>query len=234
VTCDDVQKALQSADPRALADARGHAVSCPHCRAELEIWDDISAAAKTLHREWDSPGLWPRIAAAMRTEDARSQEEPQEEPQEEHRLPWWRALRWQAVAAAVVVLAVLAPLAWLGWRSGDPSSTYRSPAPAGGEASNVRLLNEQALSEIERAEAEYIRAIDALSSTALAQIAQPPSPLLLSLRERLIVIDAAIIECRTAIERNRFNAHLRRELLSMYQEKQRTLLQILEEEKSVS
>jgi hypothetical protein len=60
----------------------------------------------------------------------------------------------------------------------------------------------------------------------------PRSPLLLSYREKLMLIDAAIGECRAQVEKNRFNAHLRRELLSIYQEKQRTLEQVLEEEKN--
>ena len=37
---------------------------------------------------------------------------------------------------------------------------------------------------------------------------------------------------RTQVERNRYNADLRRELLEIYGEKQRTLQQILEEEKN--
>ena len=53
------------------------------------------------------------------------------------------------------------------------------------------------------------------------------SPILLTLRERLVVLDAAIAQCRSEIERNRFNAHLRRELLEMYREKRRTLEEII-------
>jgi hypothetical protein len=62
----------------------------------------------------------------------------------------------------------------------------------------------------------------------------PSSPLAANLRERLLVIDAAIADCRAEIERNRFNAHLRRQLLSIYQEKRQTLEQILELEQHVS
>jgi hypothetical protein len=221
VTCEELQAALQTGDPGSLAAARVHAADCPGCRAELEIWDDISAAARSLHREWDSPGLWPRIAAAIRAEEAATPRRG---------AAFWRwPIQWQAIAAAILVLAMIAPLAWYGWHGRTPA-----PLPADRATSNARLLNEQALSEIERAEAEYVRAVDALSRAATARIEEQPTPLLLTLRERLIVIDAAIAECRAAIERNRFNAHLRRELLSIYQEKQRTLQQILEQEKNVS
>jgi len=47
-----------------------------------------------------------------------------------------------------------------------------------------------------------------------------------------MVIDAAIAECRGRIETNRFNAYLRRELLSVYREKQRTLEDLMREDKN--
>jgi hypothetical protein len=90
------------------------------------------------------------------------------------------------------------------------------------------LLDERTLAEVERAEAQYVNAIEALAQTARARSATSESPLLLTLRERLTAIDAAIADCRAEIERNRFNTHMRRQLLSMYQEKRRTLEQILE------
>jgi hypothetical protein len=65
-------------------------------------------------------------------------------------------------------------------------------------------------------------------------LTRPTSLLLANLRERLVVIDAAIADCRAEIERNRFNTHLRRQLLSIYQEKRRTLEQILDEEQHAS
>jgi len=49
-------------------------------------------------------------------------------------------------------------------------------------------------------------------------------------REKLLLLDSAIAECRARIDRNRFNALLRRELLSLYQEKQHTLQQVMKEE----
>ena len=51
-------------------------------------------------------------------------------------------------------------------------------------------------------------------------------------REKLQLLDSAIAELRGQIEQNRFNTHLRRELLAMYQEKQRTLQDLTKEAKS--
>jgi hypothetical protein len=51
-------------------------------------------------------------------------------------------------------------------------------------------------------------------------------------REKLDVLDSAIAELKASIDQNRFNTHLRRELLAVYQEKQRTLQNLMKEVKS--
>jgi hypothetical protein len=219
VNCHELEAALASEDPAAVAAARDHAEHCPACRTELQLWDDLSAAARTLHRDWESPALWPRIVSAMRAHDARSRH---------GRAAWWQMPQWRAVAA-VLVLLVLIPTAWHGWRLARPETS-----PSDRETTREPLLSEQALSDVERAEAEYVRAIDRLSSVATTTVDTSASPLLLNLHERLMTIDAAIAECRAEIERNRFNAHLRNQLLLIYRQKQHTLEQILEQEKHAS
>jgi hypothetical protein len=94
-----------------------------------------------------------------------------------------------------------------------------------------KLLTERALAAVERSETEYIASIEALAKLAAARLETPASPLLASYREKLQILDAAIADCRAQVERNRFNAHLRGELLSIYREKQRTL-QMLMDDKS--
>lgn len=173
--------------------------------------DDLSAAARTLHREWESPRLWDVIAAEIAAEDRRRT----------------AAFSWRFLAAAaVLLLTVGVSVLWVSGRL----SPVMPAAPAAGAQ---RLLTDEALSQIEHAEAQYIGAIDALAATAAPKIDSPDAPLLANLRERLLAIDAAIADCRAEIERNRFNAHLRRQLLTMYQEKRRTLEQILEYEPHV-
>lgn len=225
MTCEELELALDSGDPSRLEAARAHADMCPVCAEELRLSDELSAAARSLHREWESPSLWPRIHSQM-SREGKGPESFLTIMGKGSRLllPWWRP----AVACALA-LAILSPLGWYAWRGVGPWAVVGS-RPASGD----RLLSEQALSQVERAEADYIRAIDALSARATERLAEPASPLLMNLRERLIVIDAAIAECRAALDRNRFNAHLRRELLSIYREKQRTLEQMLESAKDVS
>ena len=179
--------------------------------------EDFSAAARSLHREWESPDLWPAIAAEMAAIDRADRN-----ASVKRRL-------WQvAAAAAVVVLAVSASV-WLVRQGSRSSPTVQQTAIAG-----ERLLSDEALLEVERAEAQYIATIEALARKTAAATDASASPVLANLRERLLVIDAAIADCRLEIERNRFNAHLRRQLLSIYQEKRRTLEQILEQEHHVS
>lgn len=176
----------------------------------------LSEAARSLHREWDSPELWPTIASKIRALD--------EATPPARRLPWTTriaARRWQAVAAAAAIVITIGSTSWVAWR-------WVATTPATDADAQQRLLNEDALAAIERSEAQYVQAIDELTRLAAPRLEMPDAPMLVNLRERLATIDAAITEYRAEIARNRFNAHLRRQLLWIYQEKRRTLEQIQE------
>ena len=177
--------------------------------------EELSAAARSLHREWDSPRLWPSIDAGMHAIDALH-----------HVHPLRRTFgRWRALAAAAVIAITLAPTSWLGYRW---FMLGPKPDAAALEQRRQRLLSEDALAAIERSEAQYVQAIDELTRLTAPRLDMPDSPLLVNLRERLELIDNAIAEYRAEIARNRFNAHLRQQLLWIYQEKRRTLEQIQE------
>jgi hypothetical protein len=179
--------------------------------------EELSAAARSLHREWNSPNLWPAIAAEMAASD-----------RAHHNARVSRRRWYAAAAAAIVVLAVTASV-WLVRQSSRADRAVPHISIAG-----ERLLSDEALRDVERAEAQYIATIEALARKTAVSSQASGAPVLAHLRERLLVIDAAIADCRVEIERNRFNAHLRRQLLSIYQEKRRTLEQILEQEHHVS
>lgn len=200
--CADLERVLASGDPTQLAAARAHAESCPTCQEELRLWAEISAAARTMRRGWESPVLWPRIRMALGTLDVHRGA----------RRPSW----WVPLAAAACVLAIASV-----WR------VTRQPVEPPPTA-ETRLLGTRALEDVEHAEADYMRALDRLSSMAAPRLDGATLPVLLTLRERLVVLDAAIAQCRSEIEGNRFNAHLRRELLEMFREKRRTLEEILD------
>jgi hypothetical protein len=179
--------------------------------------EELSVAARLLHREWDSPGLWPAIEAGMRAHDG---------GQTPRSKPTMRGIaRWQAVAAAAAIALTLGPSSWLGWRW---FMLAPKPDQATLQQHRERLLTEEALAAIEESETKYIQAIDELTRLAAPRLDMPDSPLLVNLQERLSAIDGAIAEYRAEIARNRFNAHLRQQLLWIYQEKRRTLEQIQE------
>jgi len=220
-TCTDLDEALRSEEPGALEQARVHAQTCLACRESLAVWAEITAAAPGLRQSWESPDLWPRIHQSLAEE---SQRRAAQEGQ------WWR--HWQMAAATAGLAAVIA----IGLVLRGPAP---SPAPApgpespgvlkGSEDPQRRLLTERALRAVETSEADYAASIEHLAKVAEPLLENPGTPVLASYREKLQLLDAAIADCRTEIDRNRFNAHLRRELLSIYQEKQRTLRALLEE-----
>ena len=90
------------------------------------------------------------------------------------------------------------------------------------------LLTDVALDDVERSEVEYVRSIENLSKLAQPRLDAPEAtPLLLSYREKLFLLDNAIAELNGEIRLNRYNTHLRRQLLGMYAEKQRTLRDVM-------
>lgn len=85
------------------------------------------------------------------------------------------------------------------------------------------FLTDDALREVQQAEAVYTRSINRLSTVAGAGLEQSASPLAGAYREKLLLLDSAIAELKVNIENNRYNTYLRTELASLYREKQKTL-----------
>jgi hypothetical protein len=91
-----------------------------------------------------------------------------------------------------------------------------------------QFLTEQALQDVQVSEAAYVRSIDRLAKIAEPVLDQSPSPLIANYREKLTVLDAAIADLKDNLARNRLNARLSTELVSLYQEKQKTLQEVLQ------
>jgi hypothetical protein len=127
------------------------------------------------------------------------------------------------LATAAVALLAIGTTTWVIWRGVAPQPQTTTKA-----AVDERLLTDEAVAAIDKSEAQYVRAIDELTRLTKPKLEMPDSPLIANLRERLMTIDAAIDEYRKEIDKNRFNAHLRQQLLWIYQEKRRTLEQVQE------
>jgi hypothetical protein len=172
-----------------------------------------------MHKDWETPGLWPAIRQGLAVETGRRWRFPTLSD-----LFAGLAGNWRFASGALVMAVISTSMVWLlVQRSESTSDTIR-------QISENRLLTEQALREVEDSEAAYQRSIDRLLKLVKPKIQDPRSPLLTNYHEKLKLLDAAIVECRANVDQNRFNAHLRLELLALYQEKQHTLKELIKEE----
>jgi len=213
VTCADRERILRDGTPEEWEALERHAVGCSECSVELRAWTSLSRAAEELRDYREDPALWPKIENSLRQS---------EQGQGEGRRFWeklsvWRGIPvgWQTALAGVLVVVL------------GVSGIYVVTRPPR-EPSQTKLLKNSALAQVERTEREYMKAIDKLAADARPQLDSPTSPLMASYREKLVVLDSAIQEMREEAGRNPSNAHLRYELLAMYQEKQETLREVLE------
>jgi Tfp pilus assembly protein PilE len=217
VSCKDRERIFADGSPAEWAALQAHAAACPACAEELRAWKSLSSAAAELRDYSESPTLWPRIHEALVQQADRRTKRAER---------WnWRWLLagvplWQAAAIAAVLLLLIAPAI--------VRYVQQRRAP---QAQSADLLRQKALAEVERAEAAYVQAIDKLALQAKPQLETPDTPLMASYREKLQVLDSAISDLQAQAGQNPSNAHLRHQLLAMYQEKERTLEQVLEEKR---
>jgi hypothetical protein len=216
-TCADLERALSGGEPELLGAFEAHAHSCPRCAAELAGWKRVAQAAPSLRKTWDSPELWPAIRQRLA-------EESQSPTARRAARPW---LRWLP-AAAMAALFGIAAAGLLVFRN----SGGRDPLAAHWETTKEPILAESAADEVETAERTYVESIDRLSRLAEPRLLTASTPVALNYREKLAVLDSAIADLRSSIEQNRYNTHLRRELLTVYREKQKTLQDLMKEVKS--
>jgi hypothetical protein len=213
VTCKDRDRIFEDGTLAEWAALEAHAACCAACAEELRAWKSLSTAAAELRDYSESPSLWPRIDRALTAEAAAKS----------HREERWRffwggvPLSWQTAVAGAFVLFFTVSVGWFYLRS------PKQPGPA-----DQSLLKSPALAEVERTERAYVQAIDKLAAEAKPQLENSATPLQASYHEKLLVLDSAIDDLRAQAGMNPSNAHLREQLLAMYQEKQRTLEDILE------
>lgn len=213
VTCKDRDRILEDGTAGEWAALEGHAATCAACAEELRSWKSLSLAAAELRDYSDDPALWQRIRHSLAEEAERGKLR-----WDLRRLFSSLSVCWQTAAASAFVLLLLVSGGWLLRYPREPLA--QSP-----------LLRSKALTDVERAESAYVQAIDKLGAEAKPQLENPGTPLMASYREKLLLLDSAIDDLRLQTGQNPSNAHLRYELLAMYQEKQRTLEEILEEKR---
>ena len=217
VTCNDRDRIFENGTDAEWAALGAHAASCAKCAEELRAWKSLSVGAEELRDYTPSPALWPRIERAL--------EEAARNPKRTEHKSWLSFLSsfplgWQTALAGAFVL-ILTISAGLVYFHHPPNHV----------AYDKSLLKSQALREVESAETAYEKAIDSLAAEAKPQLEDPATPLLANYHEKLLMLDSAIDDLRAQTGLNPSNAQLRYQLLAMYQEKQRTLQEVLEAKK---
>jgi hypothetical protein len=200
--CEVLDDLLFDGSPLAMETAARHAAECPSCAETLAAWNDISETAASMRTTWNNDMLWPRIERAIRAERKRA-------------VPRWL---WQVAAAALLTI-------------GLGGAVFQVVRDQTREAAFDRtIIRITALDEVERAERAHVQAIENLEDLAGAKLDDPETPLMISYKEKLMLLDDAIAECQANIDRNRQNAHLRKQLLAMYTDKQQTLEDVVRED----
>src|SRR4029077_9272716 len=218
IKCEDRDRIFEDGTPAEWAALEAHSANCGLCAEELRTWKSLSTTAQELRDYSDTPSLWPRIERALVEQAAAGK----------HRAERWRWLSFgrrfslglQTAVAGALVLILTVSAGWVYWHRLTPVKQR-----------DQSLLKSPALAEVERAQVAYEQAIDKLAVQAKPELEKPSTPLQANYREKLLVLDSAINDLRAQAGMNPSNAHLRQLLLAMYQEKQQTLEDILEEKR---
>jgi len=205
VTCSQLDDLLFDASPLAMETAARHAQACPACAEKLESWNDLSATALSMQHTWTNDMLWPRIERSLRDEQRRRP-----------------VRRFRSFAAAAVLTLTLGGTMFYALRVQTHDAAF-----------DEDILRITALDDVERAERAHLAAIKKLEHLTEAKLEDAETPLMVSYKEKLMLLDDAIAECEANIDQNRQNAHLRKQLLAMYGEKQQTLQDVLREDTHV-
>ena len=228
VTCSDRDSIFEDGTPAQWAALEAHAATCAACAEEVRAWKSLSVAAAEMRDYSPSPALWSRIETALA---ANANAAPATSPSLARKnVGLVRLLAFVAACRGQRICGLAAGLRRINLpASVAPSTQPQQQQPVNSAHSTQDpLLKTKALDAVEKAQTAYVQAIDKLASDAKPQLDKPETPLMANYREKLQVLDSAIDDLRAQAGQNPSNAHLRYQLLAMYQEKQKTLEDVLE------
>jgi hypothetical protein len=166
-----------------------HLPSCADCRAAVADFRSIRAAARTLEPHVPAPQVWTRIAAAVDAEGRRSLIQ---------RL-FGFAGGWRPAVAVTLMVALLVGGSWLAWR--EVARSGSAPAAAALTTASQAQALESVENEMKLAEEHYAKAISSLEQIAKQDSSSLDGQTAAVLQENLTVIDRAIGESRTALQK---------------------------------
>jgi anti-sigma-K factor RskA len=181
-----------------------HKASCSTCQTIMQKDRELLGLAAELRQPVEAPGLWDQIEDALIAEKGRKAS----------------ILTGVIARHRTAALALAASLILAVGLSLYLSNQEKKEDPSG-------LLTSRLLEQVIEKEQAYDNAIEQLEEVAQSQLVSMDTDLMLLYRDRLETIDAQIVRCRTALENNPANAHIRRYLLIALQDKRETLEEVL-------
>jgi uncharacterized coiled-coil protein SlyX len=208
------------------AEAAVHLGECAKCRSDLALLEAESRLYEAYAAKAESgleldPGMWQRVAAGAASQPARfGKSQPAGSRMRGMRLPL-AAFPWirQAVAA-VLLVAVSVTATWFmverHHRANETSTSMRAYTPVG--SSGGESL-ESALQSIQRAEKEYIKAIQELNGIVAKQESTLDPRMVAEMQANLRAIDERIAMARKAYYAHPTDAELAVYMLAAYSRK---------------
>ena len=182
-----------------LTTFKKHMESCEKCRMAFETDSRILEQSKNLNENIKIPDLWPSIEKNIRSRKTVI-------------LRFKQSTKFILSAAASLLLITTI---WV------LSQYDKEPIPE-------KILSQKALEKVVQAEEKYLEAINELEDLAFNQLHHTKEPLAQLYRNKLILIDRQIENCKNALQNNPANSHIRKYLMAALKDKQRTLEEILE------
>ena len=229
VTCSDRDSIFEDGTPAQWTALETHAATCPACAEEVRAWEALSVAAAEMRDYSPSPALWSRIETSLAA-NANTNASLATPPSWQQKISAWFgfSLSWQLAAVSAFAALLLVSGGLIYRHQSLPTQPQQQQPTNSARSTQDPLLKTKALDDVEKAQNAYVQAIDKLASDAKPQLDKPETPLMANYREKLQVLDSAIDDLRAQAGDNPSNAHLRYQLLAMYQEKQKTLEDVLE------
>lgn len=182
-----------------ISSLKAHMQNCQDCREAFQTDKQILDRSKNLNQNLKVPDIWNSI-----------QNEIKEGSADQRQFRFREKLFLAAAAMILITTAV-----WI----------INSNLP---DSEQARILSGKALEKVEKAEREYVDAINDLENLAYDEIENTTEPLAQLYRNKLSLIDQQIRNCQEALENNPANSHIRQYLMAALQDKHKTLKDILQ------
>ncbi len=189
-------------DPRAHAEIEQHVRSCPDCRTALAELEAVAARAAALVDASPDRDLWSGIDARIGGRPGAAAFDRRPRRRFSFTLP-------QLAAASLALMVVSGGLVWLA-RSGDPRADF----PSTSASTDIPDVTAASLTET-----HYEGAVEDLERTLERGRAELDPETVRVLEQNLQSIDAAIEQCRRALEKDPANAFLNSRLADARQKK---------------